>query len=467
MVSRFCLLCLTTVFVSFGSPAFAQLARVADESDPSLQEIVVTGSRIPVPANITATSPIQVVTAQDISLAGQTDAVNILNSLPQTVINSGIDFGNNSSPLAAAGGIATADLRGLGPQRTIVLIDGRRLGIGDPNTNNPNPAPDLDQIPTALIERVEVLTGGASATYGSDAIAGVVNFVMKRNFEGIQLDGQYGFARHEQHNEYVQDQEAAAAIAPPTGDILDGYKRDLSLLAGTNFSGGEGNVTGYFIYHNQDAVPGAARDFSACPAYSTNYFDGVPAEPGVTCFGSSNSNKFLTNAGGGLPYSVVGQQFVPYPAAGSVPPAHFNSATYEYAQRQDTRYLAGLSLHLTLNESIRPYLEFNFMNDRTLTEIAPSGLFQSANTVSSNGTYFVNCSNPLLSAQEAATICTPSQIAADRANPGSVSADLDIGRRNIEGGGRESIYEHINYRAVGGAGGTLGAAWKYDAIPFY
>jgi iron complex outermembrane receptor protein len=174
----------------------AHSAPASDESKPELPEIVVTGSRIPVPANITATSPIQIVTAQDIALAGQTDAVNILNSLPQTVINSGIDFGNNSSPLAAAGGIATADLRGLGPQRTIVLVDGRRLGIGDPNTNNPNPAPDLDQIPTALIERVEVVTGGASATYGSDAIAGVVNFIMKRNFEGIELDGQYGFDQH-------------------------------------------------------------------------------------------------------------------------------------------------------------------------------------------------------------------------------------------------------------------------------
>jgi iron complex outermembrane receptor protein len=465
-VSRFCRLCLIAAFVSFWSPGFAQPI-LTDAFEPKLEEIVVTGSRIPVPANITATSPIQVVTAQDIALAGQTDAVNILNSLPQTVINSGLDFGNNSSPLAAAGGIATADLRGLGPQRTIVLVDGRRLGIGDPNTSNPSPAPDLDQIPTALIERVEVLTGGASATYGSDAIAGVVNFIMKRNFEGVQLDGQYGFDQHQQHNYYMQDQETAAGITPPTGGIVDGYKRDLSVLAGTNFSDGEGNVTGYFIYHNQDGVPGSARDFSACPAYSTNYFNDVPADPGVTCFGNSNSNKFVTNAGGGLPYSVVGQQFVPYPAAGSVPPAHFNSAPYQYAQRQDTRYLAGLMWHLTLNESIQPYLEFNFMNDRTLTEIAPSGLFQSSNTESSNGTYFVNCSNPLLSAQEAATICTPAQIAADRANPGSASADLDIGRRNVEGGGRESTYQHLNYRAVGGATGKLGTAWTYDAYFLY
>lgn len=455
------------LFASFFALAFAQCALASEDSGPGLQEIVVTGSRIPVPAIITATSPIQVVTAQDIALAGQTDAVNIVNLLPQTVINSGLDFGNNSNPQAAAGGFATADLRGLGPQRTLVLVDGRRLGIGDPNTNNPNPAPDLDQIPTTLIERVEVLTGGASATYGSGAIAGVVNFIMKRDFEGIQFDGQYGFAQHQQQNDYMQEQERSAGIAAPTGDILDGHNRNLSVLGGTNFGGGAGNVTGYLLYHDQAAVPGGARDFSACPAYSTNYFNDVPAEPGVTCFGNSNSNKFVTNAGGGLPYSVVGRQFVPYPASGSVPPAHFNSAAYEYAQRQDTRYVAGLMLHLSQNEAVHPYLEFNFMNDRTLTEIAPSGLFQSSNTVSSNGSYFVNCSNPLLSAQEAATICTPAQIAADRLNPGSVSADIDIGRRNIEGGGRESTYEHINYRVVAGASGKLGAAWSYDAYLLY
>ena len=467
-LSRFFALGLVTVLAGFWALGSAQSAPAPDEPRPTLEEIVVTGSRIPVPANITATSPIQIVTAQDIALAGQTDAINVLNSLPQNVINAGIDFGNNSSPNNAPGGFATADLRGLGPQRTIVLIDGRRLGLGDPNTGNPNPAPDLDQIPTTLIERMEVVTGGASATYGSDAIAGVVNFIMKKNFEGIQIDGQYGFAQHHQKDYYIQEQEAAIGIPPPTGSTRDGYKRDLSMIAGTNFNDGEGNVTGYFVYHNQDAVPGAARDFADCQAFSTNALTGVPTQPGFTCLGSSNSNKFVTNAGVGPGYySVVGNQFVPYPADGSVPPAHFNSAAYEYAQRQDTRYLAGLSFHLTVNESVKPYLELSFMNDRTLTQIAPSGLFQGNNTLSSNGTYFINCSNPLLSAQEAAAICTPAQIAADKAHPGSVSADLDIGRRNIEGGGRESTYEHLNYRAVGGASGKLGAAWTYDAYVLY
>jgi outer membrane receptor protein involved in Fe transport len=178
-------------------------------------------------------------------------------------------------------------LRGLGPQRTIVLINGRRLGLGDPNTANLNPAPDLDQIPTALVERVEVVTGGASATYGSDAIAGVVNFILKKSFTGVQIDGQYGFAQHDQ--QYIQDQQSAAGITPPTGRILDGDRRNLSLLAGSDFGGGVGNITGYFIYHDQDGVPGSHRDFSNCEALSTNALTGVPTQPGVICGGSSRS----------------------------------------------------------------------------------------------------------------------------------------------------------------------------------
>src|ERR1700744_2500471 len=135
-------------------PAFAQAAPVREDVQTPLPEVVVTGSRIPVPANITATSPMTIVTERDILLSGHTDIVDVLNELPQTIINSSADYGNNSNPGQSAGGFATADLRGLGPQRTIVLVNGRRLGIGDPNTANPSAAADLDQIPTALIERV-------------------------------------------------------------------------------------------------------------------------------------------------------------------------------------------------------------------------------------------------------------------------------------------------------------------------
>src|SRR5207244_9464867 len=111
--------------------------------------------------------------------------------------------------------VATVDLRGLGPQRTLVLVNSRRLGLGDPNTGNPNPAPDINQIPSQLIDHVEVLTGGASAVYGSDAVAGVVNFVMKKNFEGVQVDAQAGVYQHSQHNDMMQGIERASGNAVP------------------------------------------------------------------------------------------------------------------------------------------------------------------------------------------------------------------------------------------------------------
>jgi iron complex outermembrane recepter protein len=457
--------CLPVLAVTLCSPVSAQPATVAQQ--PALEEIVVTGSRIPVPANITATSPMQVVTSEDIALAGRTDAVDVLNALPQTTISAGNDFGNHSNPANTAGGIATADLRGLGPQRTIVLIDGRRLGPGDPNTGNLNPAPDLDQIPTALIERVEIVTGGASTTYGSDAVAGVVNFIMKKSFEGIEIDGQYGFDQHEQHASFMDGPESAAGITPPTGSIRDGYKRDLSVLMGTDLDQGAANITGYFIYHDQDGVPGSHRDFSDCDALSNNAVSGVPTQTGFRCHGSFDSNQFIANDDAGPTYSVVGHQFLPYPVSGSVPPPRFSSAPYNYAQRQDSRNQAGFFAHWDIDQSAKPYLEFAFMDDRTVMRIAPSGIFEGQNPFSSDGTYLVNCSNPLLSAQEAATLCTPAQIAADKANPGSASADLDIGRRNVEGGARASTYDHENYRAVAGMDGSLSEGWTYDAYLLY
>src|ERR1700686_1498637 len=352
-----------------GAQAFAADATVpapAAAQTAALEEVVVTGSRIPVPANISATSPTTVVSSQEIQLQGHTDITDVINSLPQNIIGTNSDFGNTSSPLTATGGFSTVDLRGLGPQRTLVLVNGRRLGAGDPSTTNQNVAPDIDQIPAPLIERGDVVTGGASATYGSDAIAGVVNFILKKDFQGIQIDGQYGFDQHNQHSSYVQGLlshddpiTGFTAVTPPTGGIRDGYKHDLSLVMGTNVAEGAGNITGYFVYHDQQPVTAAARDFSDCQLYSTPQFTGVGPFAGVDCFGSSNSNRFTPEgpaaAGFGTRYTVVGNQFLPWPQAGSSPPAVFDFNRFEYLQRQDQRYQAGFLAHIDLNDHVKPY----------------------------------------------------------------------------------------------------------------
>jgi iron complex outermembrane receptor protein len=447
-------------------PLQAAETAAADEGT-ALQEVIVTGSRIPIPANITATSPIQTVSSQEITLQGHTDISDLTNALPQNFNNGNTDFGNHSNPLAASGGTATVDLRGLGATRTLVLVDGRRLGVGDSSTANPNPAPDLDQIPQSLVERVDVVTGGASAVYGSDAMAGVVNFIMKKNFEGVQVDGQYSVFEHNNHETGLENLEAGAGTTPPRGSVTDGGNRDLSLIVGTNTPEGSGNFTAYFTYHNQSAVPGGTRDFSDCE------FDiATPTTNECGALNSSNANRFtvvrpLSAGGNSIRYTVVGNQFLPWPQAGSSPPATFNTFAFELLQREDERYNAGAMAHLDLADWAKPYLDVAFMDDKTTELVAPTAIFNGSNIYSGDGNYLINCSNPLLSAQEQGILCTPAQIAADKAVPGSSSADVQIGRRDIEGGSRIFSYEHLNYRVVGGMKGDFANAWSYDAYGQY
>jgi iron complex outermembrane recepter protein len=443
-----------------GSAASAAADVPAPSADtaPTVEEVVVTGSRIAAP-NETSTSAIQVVTSKEFEEGGKRDVIDLLNQLPQNFQNAMTDFSNTSSGLTTPGGISTANLRGIGTQRTLVLVNGRRLGVGDPNTANPNSSPDLDQIPVGLIDRVDVVTGGASSAYGSDALAGVVNFIMKKDFEGVQLDGQLGQYWHHNHEKWVQDLQAAQDFDVVSGTKHDGRRRSFNLLMGANLADGRGNVTAYLGYLQANPVASAERDFGGCQLNLND--DGR----GVSCGGSQNSNFFQYPS---TAYSVLGNQFVPYPHRGSIPPPEFNSQRYIYMSRGDERYNAGLQAHIDINDMVKPYAEFGFMQDKTTLIIAPSGLFQS-NPLdpTGNGRFSINCSNPLLSAQEAAILCTPAQIAADAANPGSVSADVNIGRRNVEGGGRVGFFDHTNYRAVAGATGKLAGAWTYDAYGQY
>jgi iron complex outermembrane recepter protein len=461
-----------------GGAAWAQQP-AADQPElapngPTLQEVVVTGSRIPVPANMSATSPITAISNQEVLQEGHVDTTDIINQLPQNVISSGADLGNGQNPLSAAGGIATADLRGLGPQRTLVLVDGKRLYNGDPNSENPNPAADLDQIPAIMIERVDVVTGGASAVYGSDAVAGVVNFIMKKNFQGIQIDGQYGFFDHQNGNTAIQALDAGtqAEIGPstppftaPGGSVQDGYKRDLSVLLGTNMADGNGNITGYFTWHHQDPIGDGTRDFSHCQLVSNG--DGTFA-----CIGTSNANYFspFNGPNAGNEYSVSGTSFVPWGTPGTVPPFEFNPQPYEFMQREDTRWNAGFNAHVTVNSYVNPYMTATFMDDRTDEVVGPSAAFKNSYPYTADNLYRINCTNPLLSAQEQATLCSPAMVTADEASPGTNPAGLavvNIGRRNVEGGGRLAYYDHTNYRIAVGSTGDLLPGVSYDAYGQY
>jgi iron complex outermembrane receptor protein len=455
---------------TIGADTRAQRAQSRESGQsPPLQEIIVTGSHIAAP-NEVSTSPIQVISAQSIQVSGKTDITDIISQLPQISTNDlGQDFGNGTSGLNSAGGVATADLRGLGPARTLVLIDGRRLGVGSPNTAIGQPAPDLDQIPAGLVDHVEVVTGGASAAYGSDAIAGVVNFIMKRDFQGFEVNGQAGENWHDNDDTFMQGLVRQFGYTPPTGTARDGRNRSVDMLMGTNFADGKGNVTAYLSYRHADPIQSRQRDYGACQLDPIQ--DAHNNVIGVACGGSSNSNLFMPVSGpnAGTAYSVSGHSFVPWGTAQTTPPAIYNGQGDISLTREDDRYNAAIMAHQEIADFFQPYAEFFFMDDKTRQQAAPAALFQNANPLDPTGAgdYDINCSNPLLSAQQQAILCTPAQIAADKANPGSATAQVNIGRRNIEGGARYTDFQHTNYRAVFGIKGDFSDAWSYDAYVQY
>ncbi|MDP9091328.1 MAG: TonB-dependent receptor [Pseudomonadota bacterium] len=467
--------------IAVSSSATAQQTTAAAPAPtPDLQEIIVTGSRIAAP-NEVSTSPIEVLSSKYIEVSGKTDLADLLTQLPQNFNNAlGQDLGNGTSGLTTAGGVSTADLRGLGPNRTLVLVDGRRLGQGSPYTFIQSPAPDLDQIPAGLVDRIEVVTGGASAAYGSDAIAGVVNFIMKRNFEGIRVDGQYDENWHNNNDSFVEGLvRKFNNTSPPTGTIKDGRQRSFDVLMGTNFADGKGNVTAFLSYRHADPVASSDRDFGSCQLNPVR--DAAKDVTGTICGGSSQSNSFRPTSGPnkGNTYSVFGTSFVPRGSVLTTPPASFNSQPYIYMTREDDRYNAAVLAHSVINDYVQPYAEFYFMDDKTHQQIAPAALFKGANPLDPlTGNYNVNCNNPLLSAQQQSILCSPAQIAAAIAAPsagctisaGALSANcsnVEIGRRNIEGGGRFSDFEHQNYRAVFGSKGDFAEAWSYDLYGQY
>jgi iron complex outermembrane receptor protein len=452
-----------------GTQVFAQSPQDQDAApNETMDEVIVTGSRIASP-NATSTSPVQVVTDEEIKVSGKHDITDIISQLPQNFTNDlGQDLGNRTPGLTTAGGVATANLRGLGPNRTLVLVDGRRLGIGSPYTFIQAPAADLDQIPAALVDRVEVLTGGASATYGSDAIAGVINFIMKKNFEGFQVDASIGGNWHDNSNSFTQGAQRDVGLEPLTGESTDGKSMAINILAGTGLADGRGNVTAYFGYMKTDPVKSSDRDFGGC---QLNPNDDLTS---AVCAGSINSNYWQPQTGPNAfaEYGVLGNSFIPHGSAETNPPAFFNSQPYIYMQRGDERYTAGFMAHLDMTDFFQVYTEFGYMNDRSHQEVAPAAAFLFSNPNDPiSGNYNINCSNPLMSTQQALTLCTQEMIDADAAaiaaGGAPVTVNVAIGRRNVEGGGRSSDYEHSNYRAVLGGRGDINPAWSYDAYAQY
>ena len=253
------------VVASLAAPlAYAQQPTAPATAPPAqkIERIEVTGSRLP-SLTLESVSPVDVITAQDIKWTGLTTTSDILNQLPQAFADQGNNLSNGAT------GMSAINLRNLGASRTLVLIDGRRLPAGSP-TFWPT---DVNAIPAPLISRVEVLTGAASAVYGSDAVAGVVNFIMNDHFEGVQVQWNANGYNHQQQDTLAALQNLAN-VNPINykvpGDVdLDGQTQNFNMLLGANFANGKGNATLYFAYTQQDPVLQGTRNFSSCAVSAT------------------------------------------------------------------------------------------------------------------------------------------------------------------------------------------------------
>ncbi|MDP3403635.1 MAG: TonB-dependent receptor [Brevundimonas sp.] len=245
------LLLTSTAAALFVLPAQAQ---EAGQDETQVDDIVVTGSRLGGSSILEAPQPVQVISAETIAAQGTTAISDLLDTLPALL--------SSTSSAQADGEAATLSLRGLGSNRTLVLVNGRRHVAGVPGSA----AVDVSSIPSGLIERVDLLTGGASAVYGSDAVSGVVNFILKDDFEGQEFTMQAGLSGE--------------------GDANEVYG---SLLLGRNFDNGRGNITLAVEGYDRQAIFYGDRSFTRDNFVADNYPNpelffqaGDPIPPGQT-----------------------------------------------------------------------------------------------------------------------------------------------------------------------------------------
>jgi iron complex outermembrane receptor protein len=439
------------------APAYAQTAP-AVANDAALQEVVVTGSRLAISPNDVSISPITSVSALDIQQTGLVRTEDLLNNLPQVVAE------QSSGTSISSNGTSTVSLRGLGSQRTLVLVNGTRLAPGaslgaTPSTSS---SADLNQIPAELIKQIDVLTGGASSVYGADAVAGVVNFILDTHFEGVKLDANYAFGRYENNHQDLLGYLAAAGDPAPASTVDAGFNKDVSFVAGSNFADGKGNVTVYGTYFKNSPAVGYQYDFAGC---SLNTPSTLPGPGGLKCGGSGTPATgrfalFGVNSGTGKFGQLTGTYavqpdgtFSPYTSADS-----YNYGALSFLQRAQDRYTAGSFFNYDVNDKTNVYSNFMYARNTSTADYGPSGLF-------SYTAAQIPCASPLLTAQQTGIFCTPALIAENHAGfPNTPAGDITlyVGRRAVENGPREDNYVSNSFRETLGVKGTFIDGLTYD-----
>ncbi|AJP74228.1 TonB-dependent receptor [Sphingomonas hengshuiensis] len=436
-VNRRTILLASTFFIGATmSPAYAQVATTYDsaqqnETEDSDTSIVVTGSRITRP-DLELASPVNVVSLEEIQFRQPGTADDILRTLPgvRPAIGAGVNNGSDGS--------STLDLRGIGAQRSLVLIDGRRVvpyGLdGLTDTNN---------VPVALLERIEVLTGGASSTYGADAVAGVANFITRRDFSGIDASTSYRISER--------------------GDSAR-FRGDL--VIGGNFADGRGNVVVSAGYTKVDPLLHTSRAISAQPISSTTgLFSGATAAQ-VTIFGSP------TNAALGIPASSFGAVVNPttglLQAATAADTYNTNNGTYFQTPLDRVNFYA--SGRYEIADGIEFYSSAMFNRNKIVTQLASSGTFGNTYQLALNNPYLPTGVRNQLCAARSITAPNCAAAAAVQGGPGTtgyLEVPVVAQRRFTEYGPRVNAFESRMFQFQGGFRGDLGSGFRYDVSAQY
>ncbi|HEU4781134.1 MAG TPA: TonB-dependent receptor [Steroidobacteraceae bacterium] len=422
--------------------AIAQDAAEQTAQPEILETVTVTGSRIR-RDDYVSDSPTVTVSAAAMSETGSTAMEHLLNTLPQFVPSITTTSNNPGN-----GGQANIDLRGLGTQRNLVLLNGRRLP-----PSNPTGTVDVNIVPAALIENIEVVTGGGSAVYGSDAIAGVTNFTLKRNFEGVAIDS--GFGRTA---------------------LSDGDEWSSSLTMGANFSDDRGNAVFSFQYTERDPIYQGARDFSQLtldvrrdgntPQGSSFITEGRYSRDVDNSFTQSAMNNVFGRYGA-APGSVPFSQHIGFNADGSLftmgtgqansvanfrgdtsDPAFSGSGySYNFAPPNALSMpvkrwnLAGFA-NLALSERTEAYVQTFFTTYDTESTLAPVPADE----------LLIPVANPFIGDDLA-------ELLTSRPDPG---AALDFRQRMLGVGPRESHDQYDVYQLLAGVRGKLGEDHEWD-----
>lgn len=349
---------------ALGSPAFAQVSEQAadQELQEELEQIIITGTRIQNP-NIVAASPVTVLDQTEIEQKFTPNIERVFRDLPITVPGDGQNVNNGTA------GRAEVDLRGLGPQRSLNMIDGKRI-----NPHDIDGVSDVNFIPLNMVERVDIITGGASAVYGSDAMSGAINFILKKDFEGIEIDS--GFSTTHDGG----------------GDIYD-----VSVLFGANLDDGRGNVTLSATFTDRKPVLLSDREFGIFGVSSAtgSGLGEPPATPTADCSGNTEfSTAFSTGVGSttAIPGTLnlrsgTDFQFRDDGSVGDVC-ARFNFNPFNYYQTPQRRWQAFTTAHYDINEWVEMYGRAGFSSSGVQFQIAPSGTFGQSFTIPLRNPFF-------------------------------------------------------------------------------